>query len=234
VRPRTTLDERGRSAYLLYFDWLGGTILRMVDEEILFYDPEGQKEIYQRHLPHWNQVGRIYFVTFRLADSIPAERAEELRRERQTWCKTHFEPYSSCEWEEYHRLFSVRVEQWLDQCSGACLLADPSCAQIVVDAMSTFDGQRYELDEWVVTPNHVHALVAVKKGFALEGILQGWKSFTAHAINRRLSRNGQLWQRESFDHIVRGPAHLERFRHYIRENPTKAGRFASLCRLRSS
>jgi REP element-mobilizing transposase RayT len=206
----------------------------MADDEILFYDPEGSKEIYRRHLPHWNQRGRMYFVTFRLADSIPGARAGELRRQRQTWCRNHSEPYTPSDWEEYHKLFSVRVEQWLDQCSGSCLLADPSCAEIVINAMESLDGQRYDLDQWVIMPNHVHALVMVKEGFVLEGILQGWKSFTAHVINRRLSRRGQFWQRESFDHIVRSPAHLERFHRYIRQNPAKAGRFAPLCRLRSS
>jgi len=176
----------------------------------------------------------MYFVTFRLGDSLPAARAAELRDERQKWCIAHSEPYTPTEWEEYHKLSSVRVEQWLDECSGSCLLADPPCAEIVAGAMNSFDGHRYRLDQWVIMPNHVHVLLAVNEGFALEGILQGWKSFTAHAINRHLNRHGQLWQRESFDHIVRSPAHLERFCRYIRENPAKAGRFGPLCRLRSS
>jgi len=210
------------------------TMVGMADEEISFYDPRAKKEVYRRHLPHWSQAGRIYFVTFRLADSIPAARAVGLCRERETWCKAHPQPYTPTQWHEYHVLFSARIEQWLDECSGSCLLADPSCAQIVADAMESFDGQRDCLDEWVIMPNHVHVLVAPREGFALEEILQGWKSFTSHAINRLLSRHGQLWQRESFDHLVRSPAHLERFRQYIRENPVKAGRFRHLCRLRSS
>lgn len=205
----------------------------MIDEEILFYDPKARKEVYHRHLPHWSQPGRTYFVTFRLADSIPPARAAELRLERDAWCKAHPEPGTPAEWEQYHTLFSVRIEQWLDQCSGACLLGDSSCAQIVADALSTFDGQRYHLDEWVIMPNHVHVLVTPKGNFRLEAVLQGWKSFTAHVINRHLSRRGQLWQRESFDHIVRSPAHLERFRQYIRDNPAKAGQFRQYCRLRS-
>jgi len=131
-------------------------------------------------------------------------------------------------------LFSARIEQWLDECTGSCLLADSLCAEIVVDAMESSDGRRYHLDQWAIMPNHVHVLVAPREGFSLEEILQAWKSSTAHAINRHVSRRGQLWQRESFDHIVRSPAHLERFRQYIRDNPAKAGRFRQLCRLRSS
>jgi REP element-mobilizing transposase RayT len=207
-------------------------MLSMADGEILFYDPKAKREVYRRHLPHWNQSGRIYFVTFRLADSIPAARVAELRRERQEWCKAHPEPYTPAQWQEYHKLFSARIEQWLDQCAGSCLLGNPSCAQIVVGAMEFFDGQRYGLDQWVIMPNHVHVLVTPAEGVGLEEILQAWKSFTSHAVNRLLSRRGQLWQKESFDHIVRSPAHLERFRQYIRDNPAKAGRFRRLCRLR--
>jgi REP element-mobilizing transposase RayT len=206
----------------------------MADEDLLFYDPQAKKEAYRRHLPHWSQAGRIYFVTFRLADSIPAARAAERRQERQAWCKTDSGPYGPAQWHEYHMLFSARVEQWLDQCSGSCLLAHPPCAQVVADAMESFAGQHYDLDQWVIMPNHVHVLVTPKEGFELEEVLQAWKSFTSHAINRLLSRHGELWQRESFDHIVRSPAHLERFRQYIRDNPAKAGRFREMCRLRSS
>lgn len=206
----------------------------MVDDEIQFYDPQGRKRVYWRHLPHWDQVGRIYFVTFRLADSIPAARAVELRRERQVWCETHTEPYTPAQWHEYHMLFSARVERWLDECQGSCLLADPACVEIVVRGIESFDGQRYRLDQWVIMPNHVHVLVTPNEGLLLDEILHVWKSFTSHAINRHLGRHGQLWQRESFDHIVRSSAHLERFRRYIRDNPAKSGSFQNLCRLRSS
>jgi REP element-mobilizing transposase RayT len=204
----------------------------MEEEMMLFYDRQAPKVVHQRHLPHWNQAGRMYFVTFRLADSIPADRAAALRRERMAWRKIHSEPYSAAQWREYHQLFSARVERWLDHSRGTCILADPRCARIVIDAMETFDGQRYCLDEWVIMPNHVHVLVKPASGFELSRILHAWKSFTAHAINRYLGRCGQLWQRESFDHLVRSAAHLDRFRRYIRENPAKAGGFRDRCTLR--
>jgi len=210
---------------------MNATIGHMEDEEGLFYDPRAAKEVYQRHLPHWNQSGRIYFVTFRLADSIPASRAAELRQQRQAWRKAHPMPCDDVPRREYQMLFCGRMERWLDECRGSCLLADPACAQIMVDALAAFDRHRYDLDQWVVMPNHVHVLVRPCEGYSLKGILQGWKSFTAHAINRHLGRRGQRWQRESFDHIVRSADHLERFRQYIRDNPQRAGQYATRCRL---
>jgi type I restriction enzyme R subunit len=57
----------------------------------------------------------------------------------------------------------------------------------------------------------------------LVDILHSWKSFTANQINRRLGKTGQLWQHESYDHIVRHERAMEAIRRYIRENPIVAG-----------
>jgi hypothetical protein len=42
---------------------------------------------YARHLPHWRQPGATYFVTFRLADSLPKEKLHELDLLRSEWLK---------------------------------------------------------------------------------------------------------------------------------------------------
>src|ERR1043165_9368570 len=46
-------------------------------------------EVYQQVLPHWRQDGATYFVTFRLADSLPHEKLEELRTFKAEWQKKH-------------------------------------------------------------------------------------------------------------------------------------------------
>jgi REP element-mobilizing transposase RayT len=94
-------------------------------------------------------------------------------------------------------------------------------AGIVHSALRYFEGQRYVLDEYVVMPNHVHVLVKPLPGHGLVAILHSWKSYTANQLNRRLGRTGQLWQHESYDHIVRSEAAREVIRRYIRENPAK-------------
>ena len=38
-----------------------------------------------------------------------------------------------------------------------------------------------------------------------------------------LGRNGRFWQEESYDHIIRDEAELNRIRQYILYNPVKAG-----------
>ena len=56
----------------------------------------------------------------------------------------------------------------------------------------------------------------------LDGVLQSWKSFTAHEINRRLKRTGAFWQRDYFDRLIRSRKHFDYCVNYIRENPVKA------------
>ena len=81
---------------------------------------------------------------------------------------------------------------------------------------------RYILDEFVVMPNHVHALLIPQDEHIVEAILHSWKSYTANKINDVIGASGTFWMDENFDHAVRSWEQLERFRRYIRENPGKA------------
>ena len=106
---------------------------------------------------------------------------------------------------------------------GACILRDPAVAGIVRDALRHFDGQRYHLHAWCIMPNHVHAVVTPWGEHSLSAILHSWKSFTAHAINKARRTRGEVWERESFDHLVRSPESLSRFIGYVERNPIEAG-----------
>jgi REP element-mobilizing transposase RayT len=171
------------------------------------------------NLPHWRQDGTTYFVTFRTADSLPKQKLREWEAERAEWLFSHPEPHSAADRKEYFERFPQRLEHWLDQGYGACVLARPELKKTVETALLHFDGNRYVLGEFVVMPNHVHALVAPLDGRELSEIVHSWKSYTANAINRRLGTAGSFWQKESFDHIVRSPDSLEKFAQYIRDNP---------------
>ena len=188
-----------------------------------FFNPRNEIDLRTGgHLPHWEQGAVWYFITFRLADALPREVREDLQRERERWKASH-DPraLSHQEIAEYHRLFSERYEDLLHAGSGACVLRDPHLAGIVHRALRHFEGQRYLLDEYVIMPNHIHVLIKPLPGHGLVSILHSWKSFTAKWINRHLGTTGQLWQHESYDHIVRSQAALDAIRRYIRANPTK-------------
>jgi putative DNA methylase len=142
-------------------------------------------------------------VTFRLADSLPAQVLEELRSIPGT-------PRGA----ERRK----RAEAYLDAGYGACYLRTPAIARIVEDALLRFDGARYRLLAWSIMPNHVHVLVELPPRQALAKVLHSWKSFTGHAANRLLSRSGPFWQIEYWDRYIRDPQHFENAIRYINGN----------------
>ena len=167
------------------------------------FDEQGELQRRRRNLPHWEQVGATYFVTFRLADAVPASLASQWRDELQNWRRFHPEPLDEEARKEYLRRFLQVREDWLDQGHGSCLLREPKAAAVVAEALRHFDLQRYHLDAFVIMLNHVHALVQPLAGHSLKEILRSWKSYSARQINKTLGRNGSVWMEESFDRIVR-------------------------------
>jgi putative transposase len=187
--------------------------------------PDKPLTVYLRHLPHWRQDGATYFVTFRLGDSLPQAKLQELETLRRDWERRNPAPHTTEQLEQLARQTMGRVERWLEQGMGSCSLRQPATAKEVADALHHFDGDRYELGCYVVMPNHVHAVVRPLSPDRqpLERILQSWKRHTAQEINRHRARQGPLWQEESFDRIVRDEEHLYRTIQYIGANPGRAG-----------
>jgi REP element-mobilizing transposase RayT len=184
-----------------------------------FFNPDATFAIRHGKLPHWRQDEVIYFVTFHLADSLPEHQLKSLQHEKDLWLRLHPEPHTEIQRRQYDERFTQTVDRWLDAGHGSCILAQPECKSIMESSLLHFDGVRYELGEFVVMPNHVHAIVAPIGGHQLTQILHNWKSFTAHQFNRVLNLSGQRWHRESFDHIVRSAEHLAKYTAYIRDNP---------------
>ena len=160
-------------------------------------------------------------MTFRLADSLPQEKLKAYTEEKELWQKQNPEPHTSEQKAEYHKRFPQRLQQWLDLGYGSMILQHEEAARLVTNAITHFEGDRYTLDEFVVAANHVHVLVAPQGGHTLSDILHSWKSFTAKKILKlpvaeKLSTTPTVWQKESWDHIVRSEASLNKFREYIR------------------
>lgn len=158
------------------------------------------------YLPHCDTPGLIQAVTFRLADSLPANALSRLLQDAGDDAEKH-----------------RKIEAVLDVGYGACWLKQPEIAEIVEGALLHGDGQRYRLLAWCVMPNHVHALIETLEGWPLSGLLHSWKSFTAKSINRRLSHAGVVWMRDYFDRYIRDDHHLAAVIAYIHANPVKAG-----------
>jgi REP element-mobilizing transposase RayT len=61
-------------------------------------------------------------------------------------------------------------------------LRDRTNARIVGDALQHFDGVRYDLDSFVVMPNHVHLLVQFRATFTLKAQSESWLRYSARKI----------------------------------------------------
>ena len=183
-----------------------------------FYTGAGTISATRANLPHWNKYLTTCFATFRLADSLPAEKLLSLEESRKAWISAHPTPWTNEITKEYYSLFDDNIQKWLDQGHGSCVLKDSANSQIVEDALWFFAGERYNLYAYVVMPNHVHVLFMPMGENTISGILESWKRFTARQINGRIGKGGSLWQKESFDTLVRSDRHFKAIIKYIREN----------------
>ncbi|MFT5465313.1 MAG: putative transposase [Verrucomicrobiales bacterium] len=200
------------------------------------FDPRGEVEVYFTNMPHWRQKGCSYFVNYRLADSIPKSILEDWEEDKRNWLTRRGYPIASGEhWKdaflalprqlqfEFQKCFNRELNTYLDGGSGSCALRNPRCSQVVVDGWEHFHEKRYELFSLVVMPNHVHLLLRPLDGHSLERILQSRKRQSSRKINELNGKTGQLWQKHSYDHIVRNEAALRKFEEYISDIPQKAG-----------
>jgi putative transposase len=102
-----------------------------------------------------------------------------------------------------------------------------------------------ELDEFIVMPNHFHAIITIMEcgnGFvgaqrrcapthtpksnvipkSIGAIVRAYKSAVTYRINRiRRTPGTPVWQRNYWEHIIRDEHDLSRIREYIRNNPAQ-------------
>ena len=207
------------------------------------FDPDAETSIRERNLPHWFQPGAATFITFRTIDSLPNDVIIRFQRELAEWLITKGLPSSLSSWDtsvipsedlkqfssipqkeraHFRRLRDRLFHRELDACHGECLLKRHDLAMIVHDAILYFDGSSYDLDSFVIMPNHVHVIVQFRPGSDLSIVGQSWMRYTARQINKRLGRIGGFWQQESFDHLIRSDDHFRFFQGYIKSNPVQA------------
>ena len=96
------------------------------------------------------------------------------------------------------------------------------------------------MDEYVVMPNHIHGIIVMtgegggtgdsriaptqgRRGVgrkALGNLIGAFKTVAAKRLNLARGTPGRrLWQRNYYEHVVRGEEDMDRIRAYIRDNP---------------
>ncbi len=104
--------------------------------------------------------------------------------------------------------------------------------------------QEIELDEWIIMPNHFHAIIFITtfktleasnsssphnrsqgtapsmKPKSLSSLVAGFKSATTASINTKRDAAGTpVWQRNYYENIIRNELALEKIRQYVQNNP---------------
>jgi putative transposase len=163
----------------------------------------GMAVFHARRLPHYTEVGRPIFLTWRLRGSLPANR---------------YFPSSMTSGQAF-----VAMDRLLDNArTGPLYLGRPELARMIVEAIRYREGRHYQLHAYVVMANHVHLLITPH--VEVSRLMQSLKRFTAREGNRILGSTGQaFWQEESYDRLVRDDVEFRRIARYIEVNPVKAG-----------
>lgn len=131
------------------------------------------------YLPHFDAPNVTQIVTINLADAFPVARRRE--------------------WEPYLRLPDTpesrrRLETWLDRGFGQCWLRQADLAETVEAELLTGHRRQYQLQAWIIMPNHVHLVVDVWN-IPLSRLIKQWKGATAVTCNRLLNRRGSFGKR---------------------------------------
>ncbi len=188
---------------------------------------------YQRHLPHYQPPGATLFVTFRLANSVPAvvwqRLLEEAEQSRITLDRIPDPQERARQADLAQRRLFGKWDRALDTASsGPFWLRERPVVNLVSESLQHSNGQVYDLDAFCIMPNHVHLVFtplieADGKYCAMSTIMHSLKRYTAREANRLLGREGEFWQHENYDHVVRDEAEWHRIVTYVLNNPVAAG-----------
>jgi|GEM_PF-23526 diaminopimelate epimerase len=176
---------------------------------------------YRRNLPHFQPKDGVFFITFRLHGTLPKDITEKIRDNYELEiikCKNQTEK------NEIHREYFEEYDSILDssEISGN-LLKENKNAEIVKEAIHYRDGKDYQLICYTIMSNHVHLIFykAEKQVFKILGSL---KRHTSRQINILNNTTGvKVWQKESYDNLIKNRNDLANKIKYVINNPVKAG-----------
>lgn len=172
-----------------------------------------EKHFHRRNLPHLYYNEGIYFVTFRLYDSIHPAELEKLQTILNS--KT----------DEGKKKFFKKYDALLDKpFNNVKHLQKTEIAKICTNSILHFDGKDILVICFVIMPNHIHLVFElVNKTRSVGHILGSIKKYSAREANKYLNKEGKFWQAESFDRLVRDEKELFNIIKYVLLNPVNAG-----------
>src|ERR1035437_480910 len=200
-----------------------------------------KKEFYRHALPHFQQPGQAYFVTWCLKDAIPPKaldyytiKLRNLQTQIQISKKNKADDLVinliNMEFNITRKKYIKAFDDLLDL-QEKCIvnLSKDSNRDILHQALTFWEGKRIDNYAYCIMSNHVHWVFKMyekddkNKSVYLQDILQSVKRFSATEINKNEGLKGSLWQKECFDTTIRDDVHLYNAIDYTIKNPVKAG-----------
>jgi putative transposase len=104
------------------------------------------------------------------------------------------------------------------------LLQSDRNADLLVDVLrSCVKAKRFRLHDFVIMPNHLHALLTIEAGESVERAMQFIKGNFSFRLKKEPGYLGEVWQRGFSEIRIDEKEGFRRYRDYIAQNPVKAG-----------
>jgi REP element-mobilizing transposase RayT len=195
---------------------------------------------YKRNYPHYQPLGCTYFVTTRLAGTIPKKVYEKFKKRYNqqmlmiSKCKNVTKRRRLLN--ELYKNSFLNYDSILDKSTqGRNWLSNKLVANLVQNSIHRRDNKDYELYAYTIMPNHIHIIFKPiieqnpellnnndENYFIVTKIMKSLKMYTGKEANNILNRSGPFWKHESYDRVIRNNLELHILTEYILKNPVKA------------
>ncbi|MFA6026333.1 MAG: transposase [Ignavibacteriaceae bacterium] len=167
-------------------------------------------------MPHLYYNGGEYFITYRLADTIPLKQILHLHEQIKL---PNDDPTN-----KEKKIFK-KYDELLDKNeNGIKYLLDEKIAGINRDKLQSLDNTVYKLICYCIMPNHIHLVFRLlNETQSVSDVMKLIKGSTSREGNKVLNKTGKFWQVESFDRLIRDANEMYNIINYVLNNPVKAG-----------
>jgi putative transposase len=181
-------------------------------------------------LPHWQPAGATFFITMRLVDSIPKHIIAQYKAQKDIEVNKFKRLFSTDPLLLAEHLYDLDKKYFaifdkeLDKSNEPYWLKEKAIAEIVKGSIEFFEGKELTTHAYCIMSNHLHWVFTHQpEAEVIWRILQRMKRYTATQANKLLHRDGQFWEEESYDHIIRDAKEFDNIVWYTLQNPVKAG-----------
>lgn len=179
-------------------------------------------------------IGYSYFVTIRIADSLPMHIVKQLKDDYQYRVSIIEKELPEAkdilielEKKKYFGKFDQQLDQRID---SNAIFHNRKAIDCLKTVMEEKNGEWYNLHSYTILPNHIHFLIDTSVQYdtdnnsvkELPEILSYIKKKSTYEIQKELSINRTIWQKENYFHKIMNEREWMNVASYILTNPVKA------------